>query len=177
VADETTFSDQPVQAKAATGASSTNNPSNPAGDAQQCADGAAKCSFFRKKRHMATLGLLVLIVGAALWMTYGGVFSRPKGAQAGTGTDAAAPSDAAPATQPAKGQVTVTKTASKVLTLGGDQPATRPAAKAAPTGASTNAGDVRADKKPPTKLTLGSGAGDNKGGFKQSPKPASRPAQ
>ena len=127
MADETTFSDQPVQAKAAAGASSTNS-SNPSGGETQksAAACATKCSFFRKKRHMATLGLLVLIVGAALWMTYGGVFSRPKAAQAGTDTDAAAPSDAA-ATQPAKGQVTVTKIAPKVLTLGAEQPATRPA--------------------------------------------------
>ena len=170
MADETTFSDKPVQANTPAGASPSNNPTNPAADAQKCADGA-KCSFFRKKRHLATMGLLVAIVGAGLWMTYGGVFSRPKGAQAGTGIDAG-PSDATPATQPAKGQVTVTKIAPKVLTLGAEQPATRPAAKAAPTGAAAGTGEVRAEKKPPTKLMLG---GPDKG-FKQ-PRPATRPAQ
>jgi hypothetical protein len=175
VADETTFSDQPVQAKAATGASPTNNPSTPAAGAHPCADGA-KCSFFRKKRHMATMGLLVLIVGAGLWMTYGGVFSRPKGAQAGTGAAAAAAgaSDAAPApaTQPAKGQVTLTKVPPKSVTAG-DQSAAKAAPSSSP--ANTGTGEVRAEKKPPTKLTLGSG--DNKGGFKQPSKPATRPAQ
>jgi len=169
VANESTFSEQPVQAKATTGASPSNTPSAPAGAAQTSAACASKCSIFRKKRHMATMGLLALIVGAGLWMTYGGVFSRPKGAQAGTGTDAAM-SDAGPATQPAKGQVTVTKVAPKVLTLGDQQ-----AAKAAPSGTSANTGEVRAEKKPPTKLTLG--APDPKGGFKQSSRPATRPAQ
>jgi hypothetical protein len=164
VANESTFSEQPVPANAAAAAS----PSPNASTAQTSSACAEKCSFFRKKRHLATMGLLAAIVVAGLWMTYSGVFSRPKSAQAGT--DVGAPGDAAqsPATQPAKGQVTVTKVAPKVLTLGSEQPA-----KAAPAPGTASTGEARAEKKPPTKLTLGSG---DKGGFK-SPKPTTRPAQ
>jgi hypothetical protein len=128
---------------------------------------ASACSLLRKKRHMATLGLLVAIVVAGLWMTYGGVFSRPKGAQAGTpAVGAPAPATPAPATQPAKGQVTLTKAAPKVT--GAEQPATRPAK-----GPTSSTPEARPEKKPATKLTLGAG---DKQGFKQ-PKPTTRPAQ
>ena len=126
--------------------------------------------MLRKKRHMATLGLLVAIVVAGLWMTYGGVFSRPKGAQAGTPVvGSSAPATPSPATQPAKGQVTVTKATAKATGTTGEQPATRPAKATTP-----GTGESRTEKKPPTKLSLG--AGDNKG-FKQPAKPATRPAQ
>jgi hypothetical protein len=170
VAEETTFTNPAGAANAAAGASSSDKSGAPVGDSPKSGTRAGARSFLRKKRHIATLGLLVAIVGTALWLTYGGVFGRPKGAQAGTpASTTPAPTTSAPATQPAKGQVTVTKAPVKASSTGAEQPASRPAARGATTGAET-----KPEKKPSTKLSLGAG---DKQGFKQTAKPATRPAQ